>query len=185
MIKDILDEAKSKMQSTVTVLEDDLQGMRGNRASTSLVDRMMVDYYGQPTELRQLANISTPEAMQILIRPYDATAVQAIEKAIQQSDIGINPNVDGQNIRLNMPQLTRERRTELVKLVHKRLEDSRVAIRNIRRTANQDLGDFEKEKMISEDDKHRGEEEVQKLTDEYIKKIDEMGKAKEDDLMDV
>jgi len=185
MINDLLKETKEKMDSTLSVLKDDLMGMRGNRASTALVDRLMVEYYGQPTELRQLANISTPEAQQILIRPYDSSAVQAIEKAIQTSDIGINPNVDGTAIRLNMPPLTRERRTELVKFLHKRLEDAKIAIRNIRRGANQDLAEFEKEKMISEDDLKRGENDVQKLTDEHIKKIEEMGKEKEADLMEV
>ncbi|TVR21540.1 MAG: ribosome recycling factor [Anaerolineaceae bacterium] len=185
MINDILNETKSKMQSTVNVLKDDLQGMRGNRASTSLVDRLRVEYYGQETELRQLANISTPEAMQILIRPYDTSAVSAIERAIQQSDLGINPNVDGSSIRLNMPALTRERRQELVRLVGKRLEEAKVAIRNIRRSANQDLAEFESEKMISEDEKRRGEDEVQKLTDEQIKLIEELGKQKEADLMEV
>src|SRR5690606_25961884 len=137
-----------------------------------------VDYYGQETELRQLATISTPEAMQILIRPYDKTAVKAIEKAIHQSDLGINPNVDGESIRLNMPALTRERRQELVKFLHKRMEDARVAVRNIRRNANDDLKDFEKEKMISEDELARGQEEVQKLTDKHIEEIDEAGKRK-------
>ncbi|MFW5691388.1 MAG: ribosome recycling factor [Chloroflexota bacterium] len=185
MIDDILKETKEKMQTTVNVLNDDLNGMRGNRASTAMVDRLMVDYYGQATELRQLANISTPEAMQILIRPYDASAVKDIERAIQSSDLGINPNVDGQVIRLNMPPLTRERRQELVKYLHKRLEEARVAIRNIRRSANQDLGEFEKEKMISEDDLKRGEDQVQKLTDDFVKKIDTMGKEKEEDLMEV
>lgn len=185
MINDILNETKSKMQATVNVLKDDLQGMRGNRASTSLVDRLRVEYYGQETELRQLANISTPEAMQILIRPYDNSAVGAIERAIQQSDLGINPNVDGNSIRLNMPALTRERRQELVRVVGKRLEEAKVAIRNIRRSANQDLAEFESEKMISEDERRRGEDEVQKLTDEQIKLIEELGKQKEADLMEV
>lgn len=185
MINDIINEARDKMKATLHVFQDELNGIRGNRASVALVDRLIVDYYGQPTELRQLANISTPEAMQILIRPYDNGAVKEIERAIQQSDIGINPNTDGANIRLNMPPLTRERRTDLVKFLHKVMEENRVAIRNIRRSANKDLGEFENEGMISEDEKARGEDEVQKLTDEYIKKIDEMGKAKEAEIMEV
>lgn len=185
MINDILNETRDKMKSTLSVFEDDLQGMRGNRASTALVDRIMVDYYGQQSELRQLANISTPEALQILIRPYDKTAVKDIERAINQADIGINPNVDGESIRLNMPPLTKERRQELVKLLHKRMEDARVAIRNIRRSANNDLQEFEKEKMISEDDQKRGEDEVQKLTDDFIGKIDAMGKEKETDILEL
>jgi ribosome recycling factor len=185
MINDILGEAKEKMESTVSVLKEDLQGMRGNRASPALVEKLMVEYYGQPTELRQLATISTPEAQQLLIRPYDAKSVKDIERAIQSSDLNINPNVDGQNIRLNMPPLTRERRQEMVKMLHKRLEESRIAIRNIRRGANNDLDEFEKEKMISEDEKHRGQDEVQKLTDKYIETIETLGKEKESDLLDV
>jgi len=185
MINDILNEAKAKMKSTLTVFEQDLQGIRSGRASTGLVDRLMVEYYGQDTELRQLATISTPEPMQILIRPYDGGAVKAIEKAIQTSDIGINPNVDGQQIRLNMPPLSRERRQDLVKVVHKRVEDAKVSLRNIRRSANQDLTEFEKEKMISEDEKKRGEDEVQKLTDEFSSKIDALGKEKEEDILAV
>ncbi len=185
MINDVLDETKDKMNSTLSVYEDDLSKMRSGRASTALVDRLMVEYYGQDTELRQLATISTPEAMQILIRPYDKGAVKSIEKAIQASDIGVNPNVDGENIRLNMPPLTKERRKDLVKFLNSRMEETRVAIRNIRRSANSDLQEFEKEKMISEDDLKRGEGEVQKLTDEYIKKIDELGKEKEEDIMSV
>lgn len=185
MVNDILNETKSKMRASLASFEEDLHGIRGNRASTGLVDRLIVDYYGQPTELRQLANISTPEAMQILIRPYDASSVKAIEKAIQASDLGINPNVDGQAIRLNMPALTRERREQLVKVVSRRTEEARIAIRNIRRSANQDLQEFEKEKMISEDERKHGEEEVQKLTDDYIAKIDTMGKEKEQDIREL
>lgn len=185
MIEEILEEATGKMESTLSVFRDELSRMRSGRASTALVDRMMVDYYGQDTELRQIANISTPEAMLILIRPYDKAAVRNIEKAIQMSDIGVNPNIDGENIRLNMPALTRERRLELVKFLNRRMEDTRVAIRNIRRSANSDLQDFEKEKLISEDDRKRGEDEVQKLTDKFIAQIGELGANKETDIMDV
>lgn len=185
MINDILDETKDKMKSTLAHYEEELQGIRGGRASIALVDRLKVEYYGQDSELRQLANISTPEALQILIRPYDKSAVKSIEKAIQQANIGVNPNTDGDVIRLNMPPLTRERRQELVKFLHKRMEESRVAIRNVRRSANSDLEEFEKEKMISEDDKKHGQDLVQKLTDEYIARIDDMGKAKEQEIMDV
>lgn len=185
MINDVLAETKDKMQSTLSVFEEELSKMRSGRASTALVDRMLVDYYGQDTELRQLASISTPEAMQILIRPYDKGAVSNIEKAIQASDIGVNPNVDGDSIRLNMPALTKERRKELVKFLNGRMEETRVAIRNIRRSANSDLQEFEKEKMISEDDLKRGENEVQKLTDDFIKKIDDLGSEKEKDIMEI
>ena len=185
MINDIINETKANMKASLAAFEDDLQGIRGNRASIALVNRLLVDYYGQDTELRQLANISTPEAMQILIRPYDGTATQAIEKAIQTSNIGINPSTDGNTIRLNMPTLTRERRQELTRVLSKRTEDARVAIRNIRRSANQDLQEFEKEKMISEDEQKRGEEQVQKLTNEYIEKIENMSKEKEKDILEV
>ncbi len=185
VVSDIINETRQKMKSTISVYEQDLLGIRSGRASTALVDRLHVEYYGQPTELRQIATISTPEPMQILIRPYEKTAVKAIEKAIQQSDLNINPNVDGEVIRLNMPPLTRERRQELVKFLHKRMEEARVAIRNIRRSGNDDLKDFEKEKMISEDDRTFGEEEIQKLTDKFIADIDELGKNKEKDILEV
>lgn len=185
MIDEILEEATGKMESTLSVFRDELGKMRSGRASIALVDRLMVEYYGQDSELRQLANISTPEAMQILIRPYDKSSIRNIEKAIQMSDIGVNPNVDGENIRLNMPALTQERRRDLVKFLGRRTEESRVAIRNIRRSANSDLQDFEKEKLISEDERKRGEVEVQKLTDEYIKRLDDMGADKEKDIMEV
>ena len=185
MFDEIVDEATQKMKSTLSVFREELSKMRSGRASTALVDRMMVEYYGQDTELRQLASISTPEAMLILIRPYDKSAVKSIEKAIQMSDIGVNPNVDGENIRLNMPALTMERRKELVKFLNRRMEDTRVAIRNIRRSANSDLQEFEKEKLISEDERKRGEVEVQKLTDSYIKQIDQLGADKEKDIMAV
>ena len=185
MINDIINETKAKMKSTLHVFEEDLQGIRGGRASTSLVDRLIVEYYGQDTELRQLATISTPEAMQILIRPFDRSALKAIEKAIQQSDLRINPNTDGEVIRLNMPPLTRERRQDLVKFLHKRMEEVRVAVRNVRRSANDDLKEFEKGKLISEDELERGESEVQKLTDQYIALIEEAGKKKEKDIMEL
>lgn len=185
MINDILNETRTKMKQTLHVLEEELHGIRGGRASTALVDRLVVNYYETDTELRQLATISTPEPMQILIRPFDKTAVKAIERAIKESDLNLNPNVDGDVIRLNMPALTRERRQELVKFLHKRMEEARVAIRNIRRASNEDLKDFEKEKLISEDDLKRGEAEVQKLTDQYIGQIDETGKAKEKDIMEI
>jgi ribosome recycling factor len=185
MINDIINETRSKMKSSLAVFEEDLQGIRGGRASTALVDRLLVEYYDQQIELRQLATISTPEPMQILVRPFDKGSVKAIERAIQQSNIGINPNVDGENISLNMPPLTRERRQELVKFLHKRMEEGRVAIRNIRRGANDDLKDFEKEGMISEDDLEKGQEEIQKLTDQFIEQIEELGKRKEQDIMQV
>lgn len=185
MIDDILKEAQSKMKSAVHVFEQDLLGIRGGRASTALVERLIVEYYGQDTELRQLATVSTPEAMQIMIRPFDKGAVKSIEKAIRSSDININPQVDGDTIRLNMPPLTRERRQELVKHLNKRTEEARVAIRNIRRNMNDDIKDFEKEKMVSEDESKWGTEEMQKFTDKFIHQIDELSAHKEQEIMTV
>lgn len=185
MINEVISETKAKMKATVSVYEEDLHGIRGNRASVGLVDRLQVEYYGQATELRQLANLSTPEPMQILIRPFDSGAVKAIEKAIREANLGFNPNTDGQSIRLIMPALTRERRQDLVKFLHKRTEEARIAIRNIRRGGNDDLKEFEREKMISEDDLERGEQEIQKLTDEYIAKLEELEKIKEKEIMEV
>lgn len=185
MVEDILKEAQHKMKQAIAVYEQDLLGMRGGRASPSLVDRLHVEYYGATTELRQLATISTPEPMQIMIRPFDKGAVKSIEKAIRDSDLSIHPQVDGDIIRLNMPPLTRERRQDLVKHLHKRMEEVRIAVRNIRRNANEELKEFEKEKLISEDDLERGEEEIQKLTDKTIDQIDEMGKHKEQEILSV
>ncbi len=184
MINDILAETREKMEAALHVLAQDLQGIRGNRASTALVDRLKVDYYGMESELRQLANISTPEAQTILIRPYDKGALKAIEKAIQEANLGVNPNNDGEVVRLNMPPLTKERRQDLVKVLHKRIEDARVAVRNVRRHANDDIKEYEKEKMISEDEAKSGQDKVQKMTDEFIAKIEELGKAKEKDILE-
>jgi ribosome recycling factor len=150
-----------------------------------LVDRLRVEYYGQESDMRQLATISTPEPMQIMIRPFDKGAVKAIERAINDANLGLNPQIDSGVIRLNMPPLTRERRQELVKVLHKRTEDARIAIRNIRRNANDDIKEFEKEKEISEDDAKRGQEKTQEMTDEFIKKIDELSKIKEKDILEV
>ncbi|MCA9907863.1 MAG: ribosome recycling factor [Anaerolineae bacterium] len=185
MIEDILKECTGKMKAAAAVYETDLQGIRGGRASPSLVDRLVIDYYGTPTTLKQLATVSTPEPMQIMIRPFDKTALKSIEKAIRESDIHITPAVDGDIIRLNMPALTRERRQELVKLVHKRTEDARIAIRNIRRHANDDTKEFEKEKLISEDEAKRGQDEIQKLTDKFIAEIEAMGERKEKEILEV
>jgi ribosome recycling factor len=185
MINDVLQDAKTKMNSTVSVYEEDLHGIRGNRASIGLVDRLEVEYYGQATQLRQLATLSTPEPMQILIRPFDQGALKAIERAIREANLGFNPNSDGQTIRLLMPALTRERRMELVKFLHKRTEEARIAIRNIRRHSNEDLREFEKESMISEDDLERGESEIQKMTTEFIAKIEELEAIKEKEIMEI
>ncbi|MDQ7025892.1 MAG: ribosome recycling factor [Anaerolineae bacterium] len=185
MLDEILEYNDERMQSTLSVFEQDLQGIRGNRASIGLVDRLMVNYYGQETELRKIANLSTPEPMTITIRPYDPSAVAAIETAINQANIGINPNTDSGIVRLNMPALTRERRQDLVKLLGKRTEQARVSIRNIRRDAMSDIKELEKEGDIGEDESKRAQEKVDNMTKAFIDKIDETGKAKETDIMEI
>lgn len=185
MIKELLHDTETRMKSTITVLEQELYGMRTGRASTALVEKLEVEYYGAMTPLLQLAGISVPEPQTIMIRPYDRNTLGIIERAILASDLGLTPNNDGVNIRLNIPALTQERRRDLVKMVHKRLEESKVAIRNVRRGAMDDLKEFEKEHLISEDDMHEGQDRVQKLTDRFIAEIDVIGKRKEHEIMEV
>lgn len=185
MLNEILDDAEERMQATVRVFEQDLQGIRGNRASIGLVDRLIVNYYGQDMELRKIANLSTPEPMTITIRPFDPTAVQAIETAINQANLGVNPNTDSGVVRLNMPALTKERRQELVKYLHQLTEKARVSIRNIRRDAISDIKELEKEGEISEDDSRRGQDKMQDYTDTYIKKLEEASKTKEKDITEI
>lgn len=185
MIADILKEARERMQGAVLSLKDDLAAIRTGRASPALVEKLTIEYYGQATPLIQLASISVPEPRQLLIKPFDPGSLKDIERAIQTSDLGLTPGNDGKNIRLTLPQLTEERRRDLVKLVNARREEAHVAIRNVRRDTNKDLRDFKDEKMISEDDLKRGEEEVQKLHDEFIKEIDQIGAAKEKEVMEV
>ncbi|HBG74927.1 MAG: ribosome recycling factor [Chloroflexi bacterium GWB2_49_20] len=185
MIKDILKETETRMQSAITNLEEDLTGIRTGRANPALVERLPVDYFGVPTPLIQLATISVPEPRSLLIRPFDPTTVKTIEKAILASDLGLTPGNDGKSIRLNLPPLTEERRRDLVKLVNGRLEDARIAIRNIRRDQHADIRDFEHEKMISKDDLERGEEELQKVTDRFIETIRKIGQTKEQEIMEV
>jgi ribosome recycling factor len=173
------------MRSALQVLHDDLAAIRTGRASPALVEKLPVEYYGAPTPLQQLASISVPEPRTLMIKPFDATTLKTIEKAIQSSDLGLNPNNDGKVIHLNLPPLTEERRRDLVKHVHHRLEESRIAVRNIRRDAHNDMRDFEKEKLISEDDLERGEVDLQKLTDRFIEEVGEQGKKKESEIMEV
>lgn len=185
MIKDIMSDAEHRMKSAIQVLHDDLTAIRTGRANPGLVEKLPVEYYGNPTPLQQLASISVPEARTITIKPFDAATIKVIEKAIQASDLGLNPNNDGKVIHLNLPPLNEERRRDLVKHVHNRLEESRIAVRNIRRDAHNDMRDFEKEKLISEDDLKRGEVDLQKLTDRYIEEIAAQGKTKETEIMEV
>ncbi|MDX1378009.1 MAG: ribosome recycling factor [Anaerolineales bacterium] len=185
MIKDILIDAENRMRGAISVLHDDLAAIRTGRASPALVEKLQVEYYGNPTPLQQLASIGVPEPRSLLIKPFDATTLQAIEKAIQASDLGLNPNNDGKAIHLNLPPLTEERRIDLVKHMNHRLEESRIAVRNIRRDAHNDMRDFEREKLISEDELKRGEDDLQKLTDKYIEEIAEQGRNKEEEIMEV
>ncbi|HLB46211.1 MAG TPA: ribosome recycling factor [Anaerolineales bacterium] len=182
MVKDALHEAEDRMRGAVRSLEDSLATVRTGRASPTLVEKLMVDYYDTPTPLMQLATISAPEPRLLTIKPFDATAIKTIEKAILASDLGLNPSNDGKLIRLAIPALTEERRRELIKVVHHRLEDARVAVRNVRRDVHNDLRDFEKEKLISEDELKHGEADLQKLTDKYIEQIEAMGKKKEEEI---
>ncbi|HKZ70748.1 MAG TPA: ribosome recycling factor, partial [Anaerolineales bacterium] len=178
MVKDALHEAEDRMKGAVRALEETLGTIRTGRASPTLVEKLMVDYYDTPTPLVQLATISAPEPRLLTIKPFDATSIKNIEKAIQASDLHLTPSNDGKLIRLSIPPLTEERRKELIKVVHHRLEDARVAVRNVRRDVHNDLRDFEKEKLISEDDLKHGETDLQKLTDKYIEQVESLGKKK-------
>ncbi len=185
MINDLRREAEERMEKAVAALQDDLRTVRTGRATPALVERLMVEYYGVPTPLQQLATISAPEPRLLTIRPFNPSDIGPIEKAILKSDLGLTPNNDGKLIRLVIPRLTEERRRELVKLVARRVEEGRVAIRNIRRDVVNDLRELEREKLISEDELHRALEEIQKLTDRYIERVDEIGKAKEAEILEV
>jgi ribosome recycling factor len=185
MISEVLEELRERMQKSVEVLQDDLLSIRTGRASPALVDRLQVEYYGSLTPLNQLASVAAPEPRLLVIRPWDPASLADIERAILKSDLGLTPMNDGKLIRLNIPRLTEERRRELVKVVSRRVEEARVAVRNLRRDALQDLKEFEKEKMISEDDFYRGKDEVQELTDELIETIDEIGRRKEEEVMEI
>jgi ribosome recycling factor len=185
MVKETLTEAEDRMKGAITVLENDLAAIRTGRASPALIERLLVDYYDTPTPLQQLATISAPEPRLLTIKPFDPGSLKDIERSIQASELGLTPNNDGKIIRLNIPPLTEERRRDLVKVVNHRLEESRVAVRNIRRSAHDDLREFEKEKMISEDDLKRGETDLQKLTDKYVEKVDELGARKEAEIKEV
>ncbi len=185
MIKDALNEAEERMKGAISALGNDLSAIRTGRASPALVERLEVQYYGSPTPLQQLATISAPEPRLLTIKPFDPASLKDIERAILASELGLTPNNDGKLIRLSIPSLTEERRKQLTKVVHHRLEEARVAVRNVRRAAHEDLREFEKEKLISEDDLKHGETELQKLTDKYVEKIDESGKRKEAEIMEI
>ena len=185
MINDVLAETRQGMEKAIEALNNDLAALRTGRASTALVDKLLVEYYGTPTPLQELALISIPEAQLIAIKPYDPGAMKNIERAIMQSDLGLTPNNDGKLIRLQIPSLTEERRRDLTKSASKRVEAAKVSVRNTRRDSLEDLRSFEKEKLITEDDFYFGRDELQKLTDEYIKKVDEIGAAKEKEILEI
>jgi ribosome recycling factor len=185
VIKETIKDAESRMKGAVNSLEEDLAGIRTGRAHPALVEKIEVEYYGMPTQLNQLATISIPEPRQILVRPFDSSTMRTIERAIIASDLGIMPNNDGKVIRLNLPPLNEERRHELVKVTNNRMEDARIACRNVRRDIIKDLREYEKEKLISEDDLKRAEDELQKVTDKFIEEIEYVGNRKNAEIMEV
>ncbi len=185
MSTEILTDADHKMGRAVDAMEREFQGIRTGRASTSLVERITVDYYGTQTPLNQLAGISVPETHQIVIQPWDRAVLGAIEKAITKSDIGLTPNVDGTVVRLNIPPLTEERRKDLVKVVHKRMEDARVEIRNIRRDAADHIKKEERDGTVGTDESHRQLDVLQKTTDRHTADVDHRGAAKEQEVLEV
>lgn len=185
MPKAVMDQTTERMEKAISSLSKQLASIRAGRASASLLDRISVEYYGAPTPLNQMAGISVPEARLMVIQPYDKTTLGDIEKAILKSDIGITPSNDGNVIRLAVPALTEERRKDLVKEVKKDAEDSKIAIRNIRRDANEELKKLEKDGEITEDELRRHNDEVQKLTDAYISKIDSIAEDKENEIMEI
>jgi ribosome recycling factor len=186
-LDNILKSAEHKMTTAIEVLGRDYQSVRTGRATPALLDRIQVDYYGTPTHINGVANISAPDPHMVVIQPWDRTMLGPIEKAIQKSDLGINPTNDGQVIRLVVPQLTQERRKEMVKQVHQRAEEARVAVRNCRREALDHLRKAEKEddSGISQEDEKRAQERLQKLTDQYIKRVEDVAKQKETEVMGV
>ncbi len=185
MTKDIINAAEEKFKKSLDGLKKEYASLRAGRATPSLLDKVMVDYYGSPTPVNQMANVSVPEPRMIMIKPYDPKSLKDIEKAIQKSDLGITPNSDGTAIRLAIPQPTQERRKELVKVVSKKSEDVKVAMRNIRRDSNEAVKKMEKNKEITEDDRKEGQEKIQKLLDKYIKLVDDTKSAKEKEVMEV
>jgi ribosome recycling factor len=185
MIDDVLADAKDRMGKAVEALRKELATIRTGRAHPGLIEHLRVDYYGAPTPLNQLATINVPDPRLLTIQPWDQQSLGAIEKAILKSDLGLNPSNDGNIIRLPIPQLTEERRKELVKVVHKKVEEGRVAVRNVRRDRHDELRRLQKEKEISEDAQYLAQEDLQKLTDSFIQEVERVGEEKEADLLAV
>jgi ribosome recycling factor len=185
MLKDVLAETRGKMAKAIDVLVEDLRGIRTGRASPALVERIMVEYYGTMTPLNQVATISVPEPRLLTIRPWESSLIGAIEKAILKSELGLTPTNDGKLIRLAIPRLSEERRSDLIKMVGRRVEETKVAIRNTRRDAIDTLREFQAEKMISEDDFYHGRDQVQELTDDYVTEADAVGERKGEEIREV
>lgn len=185
MIKEVFNSHEDRMKKSVESLKREYSSLRAGRATPALLDKVMVDYYGTPTPVNQVANVSVPEPRMITIQPWEKSMLAALEKAIMKSDLGLNPNSDGTMIRLSIPQLTKERRNELAKVIHKKAEDAKVALRNIRRDANDAIKKFEKDKLITEDENKKAQEDMQKLIDKYIKEIDVVMAGKEKEIMEV
>lgn len=185
MIRELIADGKRRMESALDALRSEFNTVRTGRASTGLLDRLHVDYYGARTPLKQMASLATPDPRTISITVYDRNAVNAVVRAIQESDLALTPNTEGTVIRLNIPTLTAERRKDLAKLVKNMAEESRIAIRNVRRDVIHDLKELKKDGEISEDDEHRAEEEVQKLTDGFIEKVNDLVHHKEDEILEI
>jgi len=185
MIDDILLETNTKMKKAIESTKRDLATIRTGRATPAIVDHIKVDYYGVPTPLNQIATISVPEARLLMIQPWDRQALSSIEKAILKSDLGLNPANDGSLLRIRIPQLTEERRKELIKVVRKRVEEGRVALRNVRRSALEEIRELERNKEVSQDEEKRAQERLQELTDSFIEEMDKAGKDKEEELLEV
>lgn len=185
MTTEVINSSEDKLKKSLETLKKDYGSLRAGRATPSLLDKVTVDYYGTPTPVNQMANVTIPEPRVIVIKPYDKSTLKEIEKAIQKSDLGLNPNSDGVAIRLTIPQPTQERRKELVKVVNKKAEDCKVAMRNIRRDANEAIKKIEKDKKITEDDRKDAQDKIQKLLDKYIKLVDSTKATKEKEVMEV
>jgi len=184
MIEETLQETRDRMAKSISSLKTDLQRVRTGRASASLLDGIRVDYYGTPTPVSQMATVSVPESRLITIQPWDVTVIKILEKAILKSDLGLTPSNDGKMIRIAIPPLSEQRRKELAKVVHKTSEECKVALRNIRRDANELIKGFKKDGEISEDDAFKAQDQIQKITDEYIQRVDEVYKAKEKEVLE-
>jgi len=184
-VKEIYASHEDRMKKAIEIMRKEYASLRAGRATPALLDKITVDYYGTPTPINQVANIAVPEPRMLTIQPWEKSMLTPIEKAILNSDLGLTPNNDGSVIRLSIPQLTQQRRQELVKVVHKKAEECRVAVRNLRRDGNEAIKKLEKDRAISEDEAKKGMDDIQKLTDKYIKEIDQIMAAKEKEIMEV